>query len=204
MPLLIQYFDYLKNICREILVLVNIRTNCCGAYRRGISVSVELAPMRLLFTLAESLPASSGFQTRSARDFVSMILSTSGICIPFYLALYLCFCPIETGSCKCSRMEQHVRSPAAIIYPRWSMWHTSPSYQSRASETMVQIISALQSQGYPRKSGHAKARPPGCTSSCCLISGSRSSRPYHRIVRCGDNLLHPGSGTIFHHCSLQP
>jgi oligopeptide transport system permease protein len=23
------------------------------------------------------------------------------------------------------------------------------------------------------------------------------SRSYHRIVRCGDNLLHPGSGTIF-------
>ena len=157
-PLLIQYFDYLKNICRGDLgpSFKYPGRTVAELIAEGFPVSVELGTYALLFSLLAGILAGllAASKPGSARDFVSMILSTSGICIPSFVLgpLLVLLFGLKLGLVNVSGWN----SMSDRLLPSFTLDGLCgihrPSYQSRASgDNGSGLYPHCQSQGYPRK-----------------------------------------------------
>ena len=211
-PLLIQYFDYLKNICRGDLgpSFKYPGRTVAELIAEGFPVSVELGTYALLFSLLAGILAGllAASKPGSARDFVSMILSTSGICIPSFVLgpLLVLLFGLKLGLVNVSGWN----SMSDRLLPSFTLGMVYVAYIARLTragllETMVQdYIRTARAKGIPERVVMLRHALRGALlpvvsflgpAAAGLITGSFVVETIFSI---------PGLGRIFHHCSLQP
>ncbi|HON10247.1 MAG TPA: ABC transporter permease [Chitinispirillaceae bacterium] len=158
-PLLIQYFDYLKNICRGDLgpSFKYPGRTVAELIAEGFPVSVELGTYALLFSLLTGILAGllAASKPGSARDFVSMIISTSGICIPSFVLgpLLVLLFGLKLGLVNVSGWN----SMSDRLLPSFTLGMVYVAYIARLTragllETMVQdYIRTARAKGIPER-----------------------------------------------------
>ncbi len=156
-PILVQYTDYLKNVLRGNLgpSFKYPGRNVTELIAEAFPVSLELGVYAFLFAILAGIGAGllAASKPGAARDYLSMILSTSGICIPSFVLgpLLVLLFGLKLGLVNVSGWS----SASDRILPSLSLGMVYVAYIARLTrggllETMVQdYIRTARAKGIP-------------------------------------------------------
>ncbi|NLG19594.1 MAG: ABC transporter permease [Fibrobacter sp.] len=156
-PILVQYTDYLKNVVRGDLgpSFKYPGRNVTELIAEAFPVSLELGVYALLFAILAGIGAGllAASKPGGARDYLSTILSTSGICIPSFVLgpLLVLLFGLKLGLVNVSGWS----SASDRILPSLSLGMVYVAYIARLTrggllETMVQdYIRTARAKGIP-------------------------------------------------------